>query len=149
VALTVALKRAYEPPAAGDGPRVLVDRLWPRGVSKQDLRIAAWLRDIGPSTALRAWFGHDPAKWGEFRRRYRAELAGKRALLEELAGYARGGRMTLVFGARDPVHNQAAVLREVLLGRPAAGTRSAAAPRRTPSRRGGARVLRRLRVQTR
>ncbi|HLW48616.1 MAG TPA: DUF488 family protein [bacterium] len=87
----MGLKRAYDPPGRAAGPWVLVDRVWPRGVSKQRLRIVAWLREIAPSAALRGWFGHDPARWDEFRRRYRAELAGKPGLLDELAGYARGG----------------------------------------------------------
>jgi uncharacterized protein YeaO (DUF488 family) len=132
VTLTVRLKRAYEAPGRGDGPRVLVDRVWPRGVSRDQLRIVAWLKDLGPSTALRTWFGHDPAKWNAFRERYRAELARKRSLLDELAGYARGGKVTLVFGARDPAHNQAVVLKEVLEERPPA---SRASRRRAPAQR--------------
>ncbi len=118
--LTVRLKRAYEPATPADGPRVLVDRVWPRGVSRERLMIDAWLRDLGPSTALRKWFGHDPRKWAEFRTRYRAELARKQALLAELAGYARSGRLTLVYSARDTEHNQAVVLKE-MLDRRAAG----------------------------
>ncbi|TMI90363.1 MAG: DUF488 family protein [Bacillati bacterium ANGP1] len=112
--MAVRLKRAYDPPSSGDGPRVLVDRVWPRGVSKEKLRIAAWLGDLGPSTGLRKWFAHDPAKWTEFRQRYLGELAVKRRLLDELAGYARDGTLTLVYGARDPAHNQAVVIREAL-----------------------------------
>ena len=112
--LSIRLKRAYEPAAPDDGPRVLVDRVWPRGVSRARLTIDAWLRDLGPSTALRTWFGHDPRKWETFRTRYRAELAHKRALLAELEGYARGGRLTLVYGARDTEHNQAVVIKEML-----------------------------------
>jgi uncharacterized protein YeaO (DUF488 family) len=135
MALQVALKRAYDPPGRDDGPRVLVDRLWPRGVSKERLRIVAWLKDLGPSTALRKWFGHDPAKWEDFRRRYRAELAEKPSLLDELAGYARGGRLTLVFGARDPVHNQAAVIKEMLRARRAGGAGPKASSRRPGSSR--------------
>lgn len=110
----IRLKRAYDPPASGDGGRVLVDRLWPRGVSKGRLRIDAWLRDLGPSTALRTWFGHDPKKWEEFRRRYRVELMRKMGLLEELLSHARGGTLTLVYGARDPAHNQAVVIKALL-----------------------------------
>lgn len=93
---------------------MLVDRLWPRGVSKERLKIDAWLRDLAPSTKLRTWFGHDPKKWDEFRRRYRAELENRRDLLEELASHARNGRLTLVYGARDPAHNQAVVIKEML-----------------------------------
>lgn len=116
--LSVRLKRAYEPATPDDGPRVLVDRVWPRGVSRARLTIDAWLRDLGPSTALRTWFGHDPRKWEMFRTRYRAELARKRALLSELEGYARGGKLTLVYGARDTEHNQAVVIKEMLERRP-------------------------------
>jgi uncharacterized protein YeaO (DUF488 family) len=134
----VALKRAYDPPRGDDGPRVLVDRVWPRGVSKDRLRIVSWMRDIAPSTRLRTWFGHDATKWDEFRRRYRAELAANSRLLDELADYARDGRLTLVFGARDPVHNQAAVIREVLEARRAGGARPNAS-RRLPSSRRAAR----------
>jgi uncharacterized protein YeaO (DUF488 family) len=83
-------------------------------MSRERLKIAAWLRDLAPSAALRTWFGHDPAKWDAFRRRYRRELAAQGRLLRELAAHARGGKLTLVFGARDPVHNQAAVIKEVL-----------------------------------
>ena len=118
--LSIRLKRAYEPATPDDGPRVLVDRVWPRGVSRARLKIDAWLRDLGPSTALRTWFGHDPRKWEAFRTRYRAELARKRALLAELEGYARGGRLTLVYGARDTEHNQAVVIKEMLERRPSA-----------------------------
>jgi uncharacterized protein YeaO (DUF488 family) len=110
----VFLKRAYERPARTDGARVLVDRVWPRGVSKATLKIDAWLGELGPSTGLRKWFGHDPAKWAGFRTRYRRELAAKRSLLADLAGRARRGTLTLVYGARDPVHNQAVVIKEVL-----------------------------------
>ncbi len=112
--LLIELKRAYEPPSPNDGPRVLVDRVWPRGIRREKLKIVAWLKDLGPSTALRKWFGHDPDKWLEFRTRYLRELSGKRTLLNELASTARRGRLTLVFGARDTVHNQAAVIKEAL-----------------------------------
>ena len=130
--LVVTLKRAYEAPGRDDGPRVLVDRVWPRGVSKERLKIVAWLRELGPSTALRTWFGHDPARWEAFRRRYLDELAGKRALLDELTAHARGAKLTLVFGARDPVHNQAMVLKDVL----EKGRLRASSPRTRSPRRG-------------
>lgn len=130
--LRVALRRAYDPPGRSDGPRVLVDRVWPRGVSRERLKIVAWLKELGPSTALRKWFGHDPARWPAFRDRYRKELAAKRTLLDELARYARRGKVTLVFGARDPVRNQAAVIKEVL----DTGHSRSRGPRRV---RGGAR----------
>ena len=114
----IRLKRAYDAPAADDGVRVLVDRLWPRGVRKADAAIDLWMKDIAPSTELRRWFGHDPARWPEFRRRYEAELREHADRLEELRGMARRGPVTLVFGARDEVHNDAVMLRELLLERP-------------------------------
>ena len=110
----IRLKRAYEPPADDDGLRVLVDRLWPRGVRKADAAIDRWLKDVAPSAELRKWFGHDPERWEEFRERYRAELRGHPAELEELRTLARSGPMTLIFAARDEAHNDAVVLREVL-----------------------------------
>jgi uncharacterized protein YeaO (DUF488 family) len=114
-AARVRLKRAYEPPSADDGVRVLVDRLWPRGLRKADASIALWVKDLAPSTELRRWFGHDPARWPEFRRRYIAELRGHAPELEELRQRARQDVVTLVFGARDEAHNDAVVLRGVLL----------------------------------
>lgn len=112
--MSVQIRRAYLEPAADDGHRVLVDRVWPRGRTKAQLRIERWARDLGPSTELRRWFGHDPVRWEEFRDRYRAELAApdRSALLDELAAEARHGRLTLVYGARDEMHNQAVVLAE-------------------------------------
>ncbi|HEX5461009.1 MAG TPA: DUF488 domain-containing protein [Steroidobacteraceae bacterium] len=111
----VSIKRAYEPPASSDGTRILVDRLWPRGVTKTDAHITQWMKEIAPSNELRKWFGHDPERWGEFRRRYRAELGQKRELMAELRSLARKGRLTLVYSAHDEAHNQAVVLREALL----------------------------------
>ena len=116
-ARNVRLKRAYLPAAADDGLRVLVDRLWPRGLSKSKAAIDRWIKGIAPSTALRQWFGHDPGRWPEFRRRYTAEIRRQPDLLEELRSLARKGTVTLVFSARDEVHNDAVVLRNVLLGR--------------------------------
>lgn len=113
--MDIRLKRAYDPPAAGDGTRVLVDRLWPRGLSKEKARIDLWLRDIAPSTELRKWFGHDAAKWEEFAERYDRELDALPELLRQLAGLAQKGRLTLVFGARDRERNNAVVLRLRLL----------------------------------
>lgn len=107
--MQVRLKRAYEAPEDSDGQRILVDRLWPRGVSKDEARIDQWLRDVAPSGELRKWFGHDPAKWVEFQRRYREELKDNPALAQ-LKELARKGRLTLVYGARDELHNQAVVL---------------------------------------
>ena len=111
----VRIKRAYEPPARGDGTRILVDRLWPRGVKKAEAGITEWMKDIAPSNELRKWFGHDPERWEEFRRRYKAELAQKHELLAHLRELAREGPLTLVYSAHDEAHNQAVVLREMLL----------------------------------
>jgi uncharacterized protein YeaO (DUF488 family) len=113
-ASTLRLKRVYEAPADVDGLRVLVDRVWPRGLSKEKARIDHWLKDAGPSTALRKWFGHDPERWREFRRRYRAELAKHPDALDALRSLIRGRRATLLYGARDEAHNQAVVLAELL-----------------------------------
>jgi uncharacterized protein YeaO (DUF488 family) len=112
---SIRLKRAYEPPTAGDGTRILVDRLWPRGVKKAEAAIDMWAKDIAPSTELRQWFGHETDRWDEFRRRYVAELARKTGLINELRALARKGPITLVFGAHDETHNDAVVLRTVLL----------------------------------
>ena len=109
----ISIKRAYEPPAATDGRRVLVDRLWPRGVSKAEARLAAWMKDVAPSDALRRWFGHQPERWEEFRRRYREELTGNPAV-DVLRKLAAEGPLTLVYGARDEAHNDAVVLAERL-----------------------------------
>ena len=112
----VRLKRAYEPAEPrGRHPRP-GRALWPRGVTKAEAALARWDRDIAPSPALRKWYGHDPARWDEFRRRYLAELRTHEPDLEALRALARDGRLTLVFAARDPEHSSAAVLREVLLG---------------------------------
>ena len=110
------LKRAYEPAAAADGVRVLVDRLWPRGISKQRAALDEWLKEIAPSTELRQWFGHEPARWPEFQRRYKAELRGHAMEIERLRDIAAKGVLTLVYGARDQEHNDAVVLRDVLHG---------------------------------
>ena len=112
----VRLQRAYDEPTPADGHRVLVDRVWPRGRSKQELRLDAWARDLGPSTALRKWFGHDPARWPEFQERYQAELAEpeRAAALDALADEARRGPVTIVYGARDREHNQAQVIADEL-----------------------------------
>ena len=112
----VRLQRAYDEPTPDDGYRVLVDRVWPRGRTREHLRLDAWHRELGPSTALRRWFGHDPARWDEFRGRYHAELAtpAAAAQIDELAERARHGRLTLVYGARDTEHNQARVIAEEL-----------------------------------
>ena len=113
--LDVRLRRIYEP-AGEDGLRVLIDRLWPRGVRRDGVRIDAWLKDLAPSSALRRWFGHDPARWSEFRRRYRAELRTQGALIEQLRQAARERPLTLLYAARDAKHNHALVLREAIVG---------------------------------
>ncbi|MBB6598044.1 DUF488 domain-containing protein [Luteimonas sp. MC1825] len=107
------LKRAYESPAKNDGDRILVDRLWPRGLAKVNAEIDLWLKEVAPSTGLRQWFGHDPEKWSEFKRRYRAELKINPAW-SELQALARQGDLTLVYGAKDQLHNEAVVLKELL-----------------------------------
>ncbi|HEY7550418.1 MAG TPA: DUF488 domain-containing protein [Hyphomicrobiaceae bacterium] len=109
------LKRAYEPPGRDDGLRILVDRLWPRGVSKAQAALDDWMRDIAPSTELRQWFGHDPARWAEFQRRYRAELRQHPQELDRIRALASTQTATLVYGAHDEEHNDAVVLRAVLL----------------------------------
>lgn len=113
----IRLKRAYDPPARSDGTRVLIDRLWPRGMTKEKAELDQWFRDVAPSSDLRRWFGHDPARWHEFQHRYRGELRQHADLLDELLELARKGTLTLVFGARDEEHNDAVVLRQALLER--------------------------------
>lgn len=108
------LKRVYEPAADGDGLRVLVDRLWPRGLKKEDAAVDLWLKEIAPSAGLRKWFGHDPKKWAEFRRRYRAELGERQDEIATLRERGGCGRVTLLYGAKDDAHNQAVVLKEFL-----------------------------------
>jgi uncharacterized protein YeaO (DUF488 family) len=116
-AADIRLKRAYEPPAPADGTRILVDRLWPRGVTKAAAAIDRWAKEVAPSTALRKWFGHDPARWPEFRRRYAAELRERAEALRALRDQAKRGPVTLVYSAHDEAHNDAIVLRDILLGR--------------------------------
>jgi len=113
----IKLKRAYDQPAHEDGIRILVDRLWPRGVRKVDAAIDQWMKDIAPRAALRQWFGHDPVRWEEFRRRYAHELKEHHKEIEELRSLARRGPITLIFAARDSTHNEAVVLRDLLLHR--------------------------------
>lgn len=113
----VKLKRAYERPEAEDGFRVLVDRLWPRGVSKEDAALDQWMKEIAPSTDLRKWFDHDPGRWEEFCRRYADELHENAELVAQLRKLAHHGPITLVYSAHDEAHNDAIVLRDVLLGR--------------------------------
>jgi len=117
-AADVRLKRAYQPPARDDGLRILIDRLWPRGVTKKSAAIDEWFKDVAPSTELRQWFGHDPSRWQEFRRRYAGELRQNPEHLGKLRECARQGPITLVFSAHDEAHNDAVVL---CLTRPAVG----------------------------
>jgi uncharacterized protein YeaO (DUF488 family) len=110
----IQLKRAYEKAERGDGFRVLIDRLWPRGVAKEEAKIDRWLKEAAPSTALRKWFGHDPDKWEEFKKRYDKELAEHEEALNEIRQQARGGMVTLVYGAKDVEHNDAVAMLEYL-----------------------------------
>jgi uncharacterized protein YeaO (DUF488 family) len=114
--MRIAIKRAYEDPAPADGYRVLVDRVWPRGRTKDALALDEWAKDLAPSAGLRKWFGHDPGKWRTFQERYRQELEApeQRQRLHDLLRTAAKGTLTLVYGARDEEHNQATVLRDVL-----------------------------------
>jgi len=116
ITTVVQIKRVYNEPHSQDGIRILVDRVWPRGCTKERARLDAWRKDLAPSPALRKWFGHDPAKWEEFCARYRIELKEPepRRVIEELARLAHKHRLTLLFGAADTEHNQAVVLQEVI-----------------------------------
>jgi uncharacterized protein YeaO (DUF488 family) len=109
------LKRAYEPAESDDGVRILIDRLWPRGVSKEEASLDEWQKDVAPSTELRHWFGHDPARWAEFQRRYRAELRQHTQELDRIRALATTQTVTLVYSAHDEEHNDAIVLRDVIL----------------------------------
>lgn len=113
---TIRLRRVYDEPQCDEGTRVLVDGVWPRGLSKEEVGHDHWFRELAPSSALRKWFGHDPRLWAAFKQKYRKELRedDKRGRLDELAGMARSGPLTLLFSAKDTEHNQAVVLREVL-----------------------------------
>jgi uncharacterized protein YeaO (DUF488 family) len=118
----VRVKRVYDEPESSDGTRVLVDRLWPRGLSKARAAADLWLKDAGPSAALRRWFGHDPRRWKSFSRKYRPELVKRGAVLSQLMELRRRGPLTLLYGARDIAHNNALVLRDVLKEGPAAAS---------------------------
>ena len=110
----VRVKRVYDPPEEDDGVRVLVDRLWPRGLRKERAAITSWLKEIAPSSELRKWFGHDPARWTEFSRRYRSELAHNRGAIAKLVGLSNGEPMTLLYAAHDTEHNHALVLADYI-----------------------------------
>ena len=113
----IKLKRAYDPVASADGTRFLVERLWPRGVKKTAMHVQAWLKDVAPSSALRRWFGHDPKKWDEFRRRYFRELSANADALEPILKAARGGPVTLVYSSHDMEHNNAVALKDYVEAR--------------------------------
>ena len=112
----IRIKRIYESPkpSPGDGKRILVDRLWPRGLRKEDVVVDEWIRDAAPSSELRKWFGHDPSRWQEFKKRYKHELEGRKGLVERLKAEAAAGTVTILYSARDTEHNNAVVLREAI-----------------------------------
>lgn len=118
----VCVKRVYESASSGDGERFLVERLWPRGIAKKELAMTAWIKEAAPSSELRRWFGHDPSKWDEFRRRYFAELDQRHEVLQPILEAAKRGRITLLYSARDTEHNSAAALAEYLSGHPSRTT---------------------------
>ena len=120
----ILVKRVYEPATESDGFRVLVDRLWPRGISKEAAKLDLWLPDLGPSTSLRKWFNHDPTRWIEFNRRYFAELKDKMAILATITGQAKTCPITLLYSAKDERHNQAVALQSFLLKRRSAARQS-------------------------
>lgn len=141
----LVIKRAYDPPSRQDGRRILVERLWPRGVKKEALAADAWLKEVAPSTELRQWFGHQVERWGEFRRRYRAELDANSAVCETLARASLRHTVTLLYSAHDVAHNSAVVLREYVEERRAARPTSTAArgplrARKAPSTKKGSRA---------
>jgi uncharacterized protein YeaO (DUF488 family) len=113
----IRVKRVYETPSRKDGLRILVDRLWPRGLTKERAAVDLWMKDVAPSTELRKWFGHDPARWNQFQTRYRRELARNEAALAQLRQKADARTVTLVYGARDEEHNEALVLKRILEAR--------------------------------
>ncbi|MCC6543278.1 MAG: DUF488 domain-containing protein [Nitrospirae bacterium] len=108
----IKLKRVYEPAESSDGQRILIDRLWPRGLTKEKAKIDVWLKDIAPSTELRQWFGHDPSKWNEFKKRYISEIKKNNDAASQLTALLIKGNTTLVYGAKDEQHNDAVVLKE-------------------------------------
>ena len=112
--MNVQIKRVYEEPSTSDGKRILIDRLWPRGLTKEKAKVDLWLKDIAPSTELRQWFGHDPSKWNEFKKRYHDELKKNCEIIVKLIEQLKTGKVTLVYGAKDEEHNDAVVLKEYL-----------------------------------
>jgi uncharacterized protein YeaO (DUF488 family) len=112
--MIIPIRRVYEEPSLNDGTRILIDRLWPRGLTKEKARVDLWLKDIAPSADLRQWFSHDPAKWKEFERRYRAELDANQAVVTQLRTALQHGPVTLIYSAKDTQHNDAVVLKAYL-----------------------------------
>lgn len=112
--MSIKLKRAYEKPGPEDGLRILVERLWPRGISKEDAKVYAWMKDVAPSNELRKWYGHDPEKWTEFKKRYFEELDGEKDAVDELRKTVKGKKVTFVYGSKEEKYNSAAALREYL-----------------------------------
>ena len=139
----IRTRRVYEEPAPGDGVRVLVDRVWPRGISRERAAVALWLKDIAPSTALRKWFGHDPERWDGFRERYFEELDAMPDVVAQLRATAAGNTLTLVYSARDTAHNQAVALSEYLRAPAAPPAPPSAPPRRSRPGAGSASAARR------
>lgn len=133
------IKRVYEPRTRSDGRRILVDRLWPRGLSKKKAAVHEWMKDIAPSAELRRWFGHDPRRWPEFKRRYRHELRAHGDLLRDISARASRGPVTLVYGARDETHNDAVVLAAAIRARVSRAANAARKPRHRTARTGGVR----------
>ncbi len=128
--MTIQVKRVYDPPQADDGARFLVERLWPRGMKKTELTMDGWLKEVAPSTELRQWFGHDPLRWSEFRRRYYAELSQRPEAWEPIVAAARRGNVTLLYSARDEEHNAAVALRDYLKAKITRSRRATARSRR-------------------
>lgn len=112
--MSITLKRVYEKPAVADGKRILVDRLWPRGLTKEKAKVDIWLKEIAPSTELRKWFNHEPSKWPQFKKRFRTEMHNNTATLSVLKEFLANGKATVVYGAKDEEHNEAVVIKEYL-----------------------------------
>ena len=112
--MVIKIKRAYEKPDEGDGTRILVDRLWPRGLTKEKAKVDIWLKEIAPTTSLRKWFSHDPEKWDEFKKRYRSELKDNKEAVATLKDEIKKGPVTLIYGAKDEEHNEALLLKDAI-----------------------------------